>query len=189
MIARGSRGFTIIELVSVIVVLSILGLFTFSFLDQAVKTYTIGTKQRMIYQEASYIMERLTREMRDMSNVATCGEVIFNNSFTFTKRHRTVEGVDNLAVTYRRDVATNIMYRDGSGGTSPIMGRNISVFRVIRGTSGSTPSVCNCPFSITLTLQSGDQSVTLDTTVTPRNSGTSSYSDRCFNGDYEDIIQ
>jgi len=188
-VIKDHRGFTLIEIITVIIVLAVLGLFTFSFLDQAIKTYTAGTRQRVIYQEASYIMERLTREMRDMSNLATCSESTFNNSFTFTRRHRTAEGVDNLAVTYRRDAGTNIMYRDGSGGMPHIIGRNISLFRVVRGVSGSTPSACNCPFSVMLTLQTGDQSITLDTTVTPKNTGTSSYSDRCFNGDYEDTIQ
>lgn len=184
---RDCRGFTLIEIITVIIVLSVLGTFTFSFLDQAVKTYTIGTRQRVIYQEASYIMERVTREMRDMANLAACSENTYNNSFTFTKRHRTIEGVNNLAVTYWRDAGTNIMYRDGSA--SHIIGRNISMFRVKQGISGGTPSVCNCPFLITLTLQSGDESITLDATVTPKNTGMTTYSDRCFNGDYEDIVQ
>jgi prepilin-type N-terminal cleavage/methylation domain-containing protein len=186
---RKIQGFTLIEVVTVVVVLAILGVFTFSFIDNAVKVYITGSRQRVIYQEGSYVMERVTRELRDMSNLASCTYSSFNNSFTFNKVHRTLEGVDNLSVTFRRDTATNTMYRDGSASPSPAIGRNVTSFRIDRGESGSSFPVCNCPFSITLTLQDGDQSITLLSRVTPKNLGSGSYSDRCFNGDYQDVIR
>jgi hypothetical protein len=186
---ENNRGFTLIELVTIVVVLGVLGLFTFSFIDQAVKTYAMGTKQRVIYQDASYIMERMTRELRDMGNLATCSYAAFDNSFTFNKVHRTLEGVDNLSITFRRDTGTNFMYRDGNVPPSPAIGGNVVLFRVERGQVGVSLPICNCPFSITLTVQNGDQSVTLGSRVTPKNLGSGNYSDRCFNGDYEDVIQ
>lgn len=186
---NNDKGFTLIEITTIIAVLAILGLFTFSFVDDAITVYTVGNKQRMIYQEGSYIMERLTREMRDMTSLANCNYQTFDNSFSFTKRHRTLEGIDNLTVTYRRDIGTDIMYRDGNTSPSPRIGSNITVFRVERGQSGVIVPLCNCYFKVTLTLQKDDQSVTMASMLSPKNLGSSQYGDRCFNGDYEDIIQ
>jgi hypothetical protein len=53
-----------------VIVLAILGMFTFSFIDNATKTYLMGSRQRMLYQEASYIMERVAREVGDAQAVS-----------------------------------------------------------------------------------------------------------------------
>lgn len=176
------KGFTLIEIVTIIVVLAILGMFTFSFIDYATKTYAMGSKQRMVYQEASYIMERVTRELRDMIDPATWSNGTTYNTLQFNKTHSALDGSTN--VTFRRDTATNIMYRDG--GTSQPVGSNITQFKIVRISSAST---CSRSIDITLTLQNGDQSITVNSRVTPKNLGSSNYTDRCFNGDYEDIIQ
>jgi prepilin-type N-terminal cleavage/methylation domain-containing protein len=188
-LGRFDKGFTLIEIVTVIVVLGILGAFTFTFIDNAIKTYIIADKQRNLYQEASYIMERITRELRDMSNLGTCDYSVFDNTFTFYKRHRTLEGIDNISITFRRDTSTYTMYRDGNALPSPVIGRNVTFFRIERGQTGSSLPICNCPFLITLTLQNGDQSITISSKVTPKNLGSGIYNDRCFNGDYEDVVQ
>ncbi len=172
-----------IELITVIIVLAILGFSTFRFLDKAIEIYTIISKQRMIAQEASYIMERLTREMRDMINVTACdGSTIYNNSFTFIKRHKTLEGVENISVKFER--SSNIMYRN-----SIVLGNNVSTFIVQRGRIGINTDICDCPFYITLVMTKDDQSLTLNSMVVPKNLGSSNFTGRCFNGDYEDTIR
>src|SRR5512138_1588881 len=76
---ENDRGFTFIEIVIVVVVLGVLSGFTFGFIKYIVQTYTTGSKQRMLYQEASYTMERITRELRDAksmcNSVGTCTPV------------------------------------------------------------------------------------------------------------------
>jgi len=59
------RGFTLIELVSVIVVLSIISLFTFSFLISNSRTYQIMKGQGELYQDGMYLMQRISRDIID----------------------------------------------------------------------------------------------------------------------------
>ena len=63
-----SKGFTLIELVLTVIVLSILSAFTFSVIWQYSNLYAT-TKGGYIYAEASAVLERLTRELRDASSV------------------------------------------------------------------------------------------------------------------------
>jgi prepilin-type N-terminal cleavage/methylation domain-containing protein len=63
-----SKGFTLIELALTLIVLSILGTFTFSVVWQYSKIYA-DTRSGHVYGEAAAVMERLTRELRDAATV------------------------------------------------------------------------------------------------------------------------
>ena len=175
---RFDKGFTLIEIVTVIVVLGILGAFTFTFIDNAIKTYMIADKQRNLYQEAAYIMERMTRELRD----ATSTDTTTPYTLQFTRQHTTQD--TNTTIKFRRDAGTNTFYRD-SGVISYVMGKNVTQFLITK----STPTLCGSYLTLSLTLSEGGQTFTLTSMVTPKNLGSGSYNDRCFNGDYEDVIQ
>lgn len=178
-----SKGFTLIETVAVIVVLSILGLFTFAFIEYAIKTYVIGSKERMIYQDASYIMERITKELRDMVNPATWSNDTTYDTLQFSKRHVTPQDI-NTNITFWRDASTRVLYRQ-SGGVSQPLGQNITLFEITRFST----STCDRSLSIRITLSDDGQTFSLVSRVTPKNLGAADYVNRCFNGDYEDVIQ
>ncbi|MHB8109378.1 MAG: PulJ/GspJ family protein [Syntrophorhabdaceae bacterium] len=198
MMRINDKGFTLIEIVTIIVIMGILGAFTLAFLNHAITMYSIGARQRMIYQEASYVMERITRELRDAAAVSAVTVVTAEkttSSLTIKKSH-TAGSMDNSSsVTFSWDSGSgNIVRTPGDR----VMGRNVINFT-------PTPNSCsagsnNC--QVTISLQVTDpnipidnlsgRSITLTTSVSPRNfilSPTEAYVGRCFNGDYENIVQ
>jgi prepilin-type N-terminal cleavage/methylation domain-containing protein len=193
-------GFTLIEIVTVIVVLGILSVFTFSFIDNAVRTYTTVNKQRMLYQEASYIMERATRELRDAQNMCIlsgfwCTLTSQSGSLDdlmFQKVHttNTLDSNNQLRFYVFNSGSQYDIYRYSLNPAirNDILGSKVTRFDIVRINQGT----CNESITIDLTVADGDQSVSLGTRISPKNLAGSSgnqYSNRCFNGDYEDVIK
>jgi len=187
------KGFTLIELITVIIVLTILGAFTFSFIDNVTKTYVLGSRQRMIYQEASYAMERITRELRDANTVYV------NNgaeSILFYKANTAGQQDTNNWIFFYR--TGNKLIRWSSLGALTLI-EGVTQFSVSRSVSAypcnsTTP---NCMVSIALRVTDDNipvddvasKSVTINSSVTPKNFGANNYTNRCFNGDYYDVVQ
>jgi prepilin-type N-terminal cleavage/methylation domain-containing protein len=180
---RNSHGFTLIEIITVIVVLGILSVFTFSFIDNAVKTYMIGSKQRMLYQEVSYAMERITRELRDAGNVSVDAAT---GGWSINKAHVSLDPI--TTVVFFRNSSNNLIRR--TMGIDRIMAHNVDRF--------DPPSVGCISTGCVVTLQVTDSTIPIDgsvgksillsSTVTPKNNS-SGYAGRDFNGHYEDVVQ
>jgi prepilin-type N-terminal cleavage/methylation domain-containing protein len=183
MIEHNSKGFTMIELITVIVVLSILSLFTFSFMDNAIKTHMLTREQSALYSEGAYIMERITRELSDATTVTAPPTGSTSNTLTFNKVHPSA-----IAVTFAqsgRDLTRN----------GVIMGRNIiKTFDVTRNAAVAPPTGTGDE-TITVVLELNSPTDTSmpgfssTTKITPNNYGTANYTGRSFNGDYDEVIQ
>ena len=193
MMLTNNKGFTLIEMISVVVVLAILGGFTFAFLNHAMTTYMMGSRQRMLYQEASYIMERITRELRDAQSVSTGSE-----SLTITKARAAGTMDNSLVITFSRDTDGNILR--SSGGINRIMGKNAVNFSPAPTSCAAGSSSCEVAITLQLTdsnipvadtSDAASRSVSVTSAVSPKNIvlSTGSYSGRCFNGDYQDVVQ
>ncbi|HUV51113.1 MAG TPA: prepilin-type N-terminal cleavage/methylation domain-containing protein, partial [Anaerolineae bacterium] len=58
-----NKGFTLIEIIIVIIVLGVLSVFGFSFISTAVHTYSMMEKQKSLFDQAAMAMERISREL------------------------------------------------------------------------------------------------------------------------------
>ena len=176
-----------IELVTVIVVLSILSLFTFSFIEHASKTYLLGKEQSALYLEGVYIMERITRELSDAKTVDTAA----SSTLTFTTAVHPSPPPGFLArtatiVTFRRQVGGDL-FRISNGNTI-IIGRNIKTFNVTK--SAVIDGIVTVYIELELNSPGGTSipDFVLRTKIT-QNNYTGGYTGRSFNGDYYEGIK
>jgi prepilin-type N-terminal cleavage/methylation domain-containing protein len=186
------KGFTLIEIVIVIVVLSIMGVFTFTFLSNSAETYQMMRTQRELYQEGTYMLERISRELRDGTYISGLAA----NSITFQKTNyaSTIDNSQN--VNFYQDGSD--LKRSSANNPNKIIAKNISSISITSNPSPLTNQE-NTTFPIAIVLSRDGQSVTLSTTICPKNYCSGGPSDltcssanrdgRSFNRDYQDVIQ
>jgi prepilin-type N-terminal cleavage/methylation domain-containing protein len=173
------KGFTLIELVTVIVVLGILSVFTVSFLDNAIKTYVTVREQEQLYFQGTYAMERIVRELNDAQSVAVPASTgVAESTLTFTKPN---SPAGNVTFTQ----ASRTITRNGE-----LIGSNVKAFRVTKNATGS--GVLRESITIVLELDSPNDATipafSLKTTVVPNNYD-GAFVERFFNGDYYENIK
>jgi prepilin-type N-terminal cleavage/methylation domain-containing protein len=183
MIENNKKGFTLIEIITVIVVLSILSLFTFSFIEHATKTYLLVKEQRALYSDGVYIMEKITRELTDATAVTQPPSSSSTLEFT-TAAHPPPRPA--TIVTFQlggmsgRDLLRN----------SRVIGRNINRFWVTRNSaSGTGDETITVELELTSPTNPSLPPFSVITKITPNNYGTNNYTGRSFNGDYYEVIQ
>ncbi len=180
------HGFTLMEMIITIVILSVIALFTFSFFIDLTKVYTSMESQRNIHQEAVYIAERISREIRDAKSVTVAG-----SSIAFQRSHAiATDSSSNIYVRFRLSGAD--IYRDSGTSSasytvSKIMGRNITSFTV--APTGVLPQ--NAVAQIAISVTKGGLTQSYATYVCPKNytvTGNCVFTGRDFGGCYEDRI-
>jgi prepilin-type N-terminal cleavage/methylation domain-containing protein len=144
-------GFTTIEFIVSIVILGILGVYTFSFLGSTMGAYVRVQEHKILVDEGRLAMEHMIREIRDANQNASITTT--TSSITFTKVHPS-----SATITYSLTSGTlNRVY----GGTFALAG-NVQTFSPT--VSGSAP---NQVVTLDMTL-SGRGTVRFRTKIYPR---------------------
>ena len=195
LIIKNNKGFTLIEIIIVIIVLAILSIFGFHFLSTGIHTYSMMEKQKGLFDQATMVMERISRELRDAEFITTpittpgdseeSGPIL-----TFTKSHRTPPQDVTYDITFQLPVNTTTLERVGDSTVN--LADNVSTFTAARKTTFVSGEIILDEITITLTLESGEASITLRSYICPKNLAypdPDAPSGRNFMGQWEENIE
>jgi len=175
-----SRGVTLIETIVVIVLLAIMGLFTFQFVGSGVETYIIAANQAGLLAEAKLAIERMAREIKDANIILVPASGSSGSSMNFIRSHSTVVDSDT-DITYQKSGGT-LERKRGTNPPEPLAG-NVSSFTVTNDSN---------EIKIVLTLSlAGGENVTVQTKAYPKNLPFASkdFGGAHFNGDWQEVVQ
>lgn len=122
----GQKGYTLIEIVIVIVILGIIGGFTFQMVAAGVQAFKKTSARKDLFDEARLAMERMAREIRDAKELVACSE----DSITFKKKHPSQDGVEEIKFWLD---GSNTLWRVRNPSTTPLSDRlasNVDSFQV-----------------------------------------------------------
>jgi len=174
-----SKGTTLIELIVAIVLLGVIGLFTFQFLGSSVETYIMASRQAGRLAEAKLAMERMAREIRDAGTFVR----ISPNSLNIIKSHSTaVDSTTNI--TFQKSGSNLTRKRMDIPGPPELLAENVSSYSI-------TTDSNEIKLELTLSL-AGGESVTLHTKVSPKNvpfASSEDFSGTEFNGEWKEVVQ
>ena len=165
-----SKGFTLIEMVIVIVILSIISAITINFLVDSLKIYTMTVNQKTLFDEGKLALERMCRDVRDARTLTTPVAGASGPTLTFTRNNATAQdsAAEAIRFTWSGTPGTALQKRKSVPSVLLInLASNVSTFTVTRAASG----VNELTIDLTLSLASGEQ-VTLRTKVYPKNLAT-----------------
>ncbi len=156
------RGFTLIEIIIVVVILSMVSAITINFLVDSLRIYTMTVNQKKLFDEGKLALERVCRDIRDAKSITG----VTANSVTLVRTNAT--GYDlglpgdttGETITFRWNGGANPLEKVKAG-TGYAMASNVNAFTVTNATN-------EIQLQLTLSLTSGEN-VTLQTRVYPKN--------------------
>jgi prepilin-type N-terminal cleavage/methylation domain-containing protein len=157
-----TKGFTLIEIIVVIVILSIVSAITINFLINSLKIYTMTVNQKTLLDEGKLALERMCRDIRDARSISSPASGGSGSLITFIRNNATVQDVAAENITFRLTGTTLEKVKASPVATSSLAS-NVSTFTITRGATNDEITIV-----LTLSLSSGEN-VTLQTKVYPKN--------------------
>ena len=152
----GNSGFTLIEMVVVIVILSIVSAITIKFLVDSLRLYTMTVNQKTLYDEGKLALEQMCRGIRDANSITG----VTASSITFVRDNATAYDTVGETIIYQLNAGVLQKVKASPVATST-MARNVTTFAVTNATN-------EIQLQLTLQLTTGEN-VTLQTKVYPKN--------------------
>jgi len=154
----GKKGFTLIEIIIVIVILSIVSAITIKFLVDSLRIYTMTVNQKTLFDEGKLALERMCRDIRDARSITG----VTASSITFVRNNATTQDIAGETLVFQRNAGASTLEKiKASPVVTSTLASNASAFAVTNATN-------EIQLRLTLQLASGEN-VTLQTKVYPKN--------------------
>ena len=167
MVFKPSKGFTLIEVIIVIVILSIISAITIKFLVDGLRIYTMTVNQKTLFDEGKLALERMCRDIRDARSITTPAAGGSGSTITVLRSNATVQDIVDESITFRLTGSTLEKVKASPAATSAIA-LNVSTFTVTRG-QAATSNETEITIQLTLALTGSLERVDLQTKVYPNN--------------------
>jgi len=159
------RGFTLIEIIIVIVILSIVSGITIKFLIDSLKIYTMTVNQKTLFDEGKLALERMCRDIRDSRSITAPAAGGSGSTITFLRGNLTAQDIVDESITFRLTGSTLEKVKSSPVATSA-MAFNVTRFWITRGVAPNNEN--EITIELNLGLGSGEN-VTVQTRVYPKN--------------------
>jgi len=124
---NGEAGFTMIEMVIVLVLTSILGIFIFQITTSSLKTFITMRTRKERADDAVLVLDKISREVRAANDINSTGSnlLIFKRADT----GKAVKYIRNTATNrLRRQSAADVASLPGGNSSGNIVAENVSAF-------------------------------------------------------------
>lgn len=150
------RGFTLIEMIVVIVILAIVSAISIKFVVDSLRVYTMTVNQKSLFDEGKLALEQVCRGIRDANSITG----VTASSITFVRDNATAYDAVGETIIFQLNAGAVQKVKASPVATST-MARNVTTFAVTNATN-------EIQLQLTVQLTSGEN-VTLQTKVYPKN--------------------
>jgi prepilin-type N-terminal cleavage/methylation domain-containing protein len=166
---KSSKGFTLIEIIVVIVILSIVSAITIKFLADSLRIYTMTVQQKTLLDEGKLALERMCRDIRDGQGISVPAPGASTTLVTFVRAHATANDIAAENVTFQLTGTTLYKIKTLPAASNSAAAANVSTFTATQGTAAAA-NLNEITLALNLSLEPvGAGNVRLQTRVYPKN--------------------